>query len=786
MPSTIVRARRHLVPILAATFLFLAVPVAAVADPEGAIATAPGGSGEPLLDAGATAGPIGPSGPAGSLGSTADIGGAATTGGFAISFDAGVPASAQTALNAAAGIWGNALRPTTPVTLQVHWTASVPGGGIGYGQSNMVPPNTVSGISWWLPESIANQRLGRDVSPGFPDVQITLNSAANWYFGTDGRPPPGKIDLVSSAVHELGHGLGFISCVTSAGTGFSPGACAFDQNLINAAGTPIAALSPAGLAAALTSGVWDVSPRASALVGGPIPISTSPPPVASASHWQMGAPNDLMNAFQTVGVARQNIGPVVLARMFDLGWPDPNALPKPGAPTVSALASTTDITVTWTPATSGGTVADFVVASTTGGLSVTVPSTSRSFTFRNVASGAWSFTVTARNASGTATSSVSNTVNLSWTARYHPVDPSRLLDTRDGTGGTGPVGAKGRIDVQVTGRGGVPASGVSAVVLNLTAVGPTAPSHLTAYPSGEDMPLASNLNVVPGETVPNLVTVKVGASGRVTLFNNAGSVHLVADVAGWYDQGSGAGGAHLHSMTPSRLLDTRDNSVGLGPGEMLTVPVAGHDGVPVTGAAAAVLNVTAVNATASSHLTVFPTGQTPPLASNLNFTAGDTVPNLAIAKLGTDGAVTIRNNSGTVHVLVDVSAWFDDGTDPAGSGFQPTSPTRLGDTRSALGFAHSPVGAKTVEDLTVRGVNGVPADATAVALNVTVVGPTAASHLTVWPSGESPPLASNLNYTPGLTVANQVIVKIGANGKVSFQNNAGTAHIVVDLAGWYR
>jgi hypothetical protein len=90
------------------------------------------------------------------------------------------------------------------------------------------------------------------------------------------------------------------------------------------------------------------------------------------------------------------------------------------------------------------------------------------------------------------------------------------------------------LNLQVTGRGGVPATGVSAVVLNVTVTEPTAPSFLTAWPAGLALPLAANLNYLAGQTVPNLVTVKVGAGGQVSLYNAAGSTHIVVDVAGWY------------------------------------------------------------------------------------------------------------------------------------------------------------------------------------------------------------------------------------------------------------
>ena len=123
-------------------------------------------------------------------------------------------------------------------------------------------------------------------------------------------------------------------------------------------------------------------------------------------------------------------------------------------------------------------------------------------------------------------------------ARYNPLTPTRVLDTGTGTGTpAAALGPGATLDVQFTGRGGVPSSGVSAVVLNVTVTEPTAHSHLTAFPAGETRPLASNLNFVPGQTVPNVVVAKLGAGGKVSLFNAAGSVRVIADVAGWYSSG---------------------------------------------------------------------------------------------------------------------------------------------------------------------------------------------------------------------------------------------------------
>ena len=122
---------------------------------------------------------------------------------------------------------------------------------------------------------------------------------------------------------------------------------------------------------------------------------------------------------------------------------------------------------------------------------------------------------------------------------FGSVAPSRLLDTRSGLGApTGAVAPLGVVALQVAGRGGVPASGVSAVVLNVTVAGSTSSGFVTAWADGADRPLVSNLNFLPGQIVPNLVVVPVGADGKVDLYNGSpGSTQLLADVAGYYLNG---------------------------------------------------------------------------------------------------------------------------------------------------------------------------------------------------------------------------------------------------------
>jgi hypothetical protein len=320
------------------------------------------------------------------------------------------------------------------------------------------------------------------------------------------------------------------------------------------------------------------------------------------------------------------------------------------------------------------------------------------------------------------------------------------------------------------------------VALNITATQPSATTWFTVWPGGEAPPYASNLNMVRGQTVPNMVVVKVGAGGKVHLRNQAGEVHAIADVVGYFRQ---TAATRLVPLSPARILDTREGNGArrgrLGQEQVIELQVAGRGGVPANGADAVVMNVTVTEPDSDSWLTIWPTGSARPNASSLNYRPGLTVPNLVVAKLGSGGRVSLFNARGSAHVIADVVGCFASG---GRSRHTPVAPSRILDTRDGTGGVRGPVGNGPF-DLQVTGRAGVPTSATAVALNVTVTEPTAWSWLTVWPTGEPLPTASSLNYDVGATVANMVVAKLGAGGRVRIQNAHGAAQVIADVVGFF-
>ena len=279
---------------------------------------------------------------------------------------------------------------------------------------------------------------------------------------------------------------------------------------------------------------------------------------------------------------------------------------------------------------------------------------------------------------------------------FHTLAPGRILDTRSGTGApAAAVGPNQALSIDVTGVGGVPSSGVSAVTLNVTGVNPTKDTFLTAYPSGVARPNVSNLNLRAGEVRPNLVTVKVGSDGRVNIYNSQGSVHVVADVAGYFKPWTDVlGGGEFTAIPPQRLLDTRDGTGGVtgpvGAGASVSLQVAGAGMIPPLGVDAVVLNITATQASRSTHITAYPSDLgSPPLSSNLNVKPGVTTPNLVTARVGSDGRIKLFNSQGTVHLIADVAGWYVAGGGGGtpfseGTGTNPRTGGALGDAAATF------------------------------------------------------------------------------------------------------
>ena len=372
--------------------------------------------------------------------------------------------------------------------------------------------------------------------------------------------------------------------------------------------------------------------------------------------------------------------------------------------------------------------------------------------------------------------------------------PERILDTRGGSPAT-PVAAGSTVVLDVEG-GSVPSSGVSAVVVNVTASVPTGSGAITVYPDGTNLPPTSNLNYRAGQTVSNVVEVPVSAAGKVDLHvAGSGTVQLVVDISGYYLAGPTSAPGSFAPVTPARLLDTRvGNGATRAPvaaGHILALTVAGRGGLPSSGVTAVALNVTATGSTGAGLITVYADG-TLPKTSNVNYPTGQTVANLVIAPVSADGTVDLHvTGTGTVQLIADVVGYYRAGVGSAAGSFASSTPARTLDTRVGTGAAKGPVMGQHGVALAVDGRAGVPASGvSAVVLNVTVTAPTGSGMITVYADGtDLPPTISTLSYVKGQTVAHLVVVPVGGDGAVQlYVTGPGddTVQLIADVVGFYR
>jgi sugar lactone lactonase YvrE len=367
--------------------------------------------------------------------------------------------------------------------------------------------------------------------------------------------------------------------------------------------------------------------------------------------------------------------------------------------------------------------------------------------------------------------------------RYTPVAPVRALDTRNGTGApAGRITAGATRTFGVVGRGGVPATGVGAVVVNVAATSPSEVTSLTAYPAGATRPQTPQVFVQPGETRAKLVTVKPGTSGRITVYNKAGSSHAIVDVVGWYTDGSRPlNSGSFYAVPPSRIFDSRPG-LPLGAGGTRTVNVAGLGGVPVLGAGAAVVNVTAIDATQKSKLTVYPTGSPRPEQADVHFGPQERVSKLVTVPLGSLGRIDLHNSSGETDVAVDVVGWYGAGCPSViGSSLEALPSKRIVDPDGTR------LGEEDTHTFAVAGRGGVPATGvSAVVLDVSAVNPTSTGHLTVYPDDTERPAPATLHFRAGRTTSNLVVVPVGSGGGLNVYNSAGSTRVAVDVLGYFH
>lgn len=364
----------------------------------------------------------------------------------------------------------------------------------------------------------------------------------------------------------------------------------------------------------------------------------------------------------------------------------------------------------------------------------------------------------------------------------------RLADTRRAADHLTRPGPHGTLRVPVLGAGRVQAASVTAVQVNVTVVHPQAAGYLTVFADGTTRPGTSNVSFATGETRAGAVLTRVGADGRIAIYNgSAGSADIVVDVTGYYVGGAATAAGALTALAPARLLDTR-RSLGAtapGPHGRVDLPVLGRGGVPAAGVSAVVLTVTVTGAEANGYVVAHAGGTPLPRTTSVSFAAGRTVGDQVIAEVGADGTVALDNRSvGRVQLVADVAGWYRAGTPDTTGAYVPVAPTRIVDFRvhtPQQGYALPGAGdgplppvrvagfAMTVTVTEVRRRSGY--------LTADTTRPDTADELAVFTDG------SLLNYALGATVSN-LGFSPGRSIAVAAHPDDGVA-IIVDVSGYF-
>ncbi len=340
------------------------------------------------------------------------------------------------------------------------------------------------------------------------------------------------------------------------------------------------------------------------------------------------------------------------------------------------------------------------------------------------------------------------------------------------------------------GRAGVP-SNASGAILNVTVAQPSSSGNILVYADSDGTgataaPRASTLNFEPGRDVANSAIVGLGPTGKIC-YAVRGSLpsRVIVDVSGYLTPE-----ANVNLGNTTRVFDTRPapDRVGsvagpLGSGAVTSTRVAGS-AVPA-GATAVIANVTVTGVSGPGNLKVWAANLASPGTSVINFAPGQDKANAQIIGLSPSGDVNLESVASSTHAIVDVSGYLT----PA-SLMVPVTPQRIVETRASSGIV-GPIAGKLGAD-TIYGVSvgsAVPANATAIILNVTAVQPSSFGHLRVYPDtagtgNTSPPDVSTLNYIPGRDIPNMVVVQLPADKIIQFYSAAASTDLVVDLVGY--
>jgi hypothetical protein len=376
------------------------------------------------------------------------------------------------------------------------------------------------------------------------------------------------------------------------------------------------------------------------------------------------------------------------------------------------------------------------------------------------------------NSKGSSSFSVTLTT-LAPRGRFVLLTRSRILRTGTNLGGHPAVlGAAQTLSLKVLGVGGVPTTGVQAVVLNLHALKPSMPSALTVWPAGRARPPTPDLRTGVGDSNDALVTVVPGAQGKVQVFNAKGTTGLAVDVAGYY--GTSPDGLTYQPVYPFRIAQYL-TSGPIAPGDSQGYLVQGYTGIPLIPGMVAVLEVSAARSSAAGNLSVFTGGGYPPSHADFSFPAERLVTRLVIVSVGEFFEVMVQNGgSAPVAVTIQLLGYFAPGAPDV---FHPV-------TRAHL--MHAALTDGTPATVKLTGAAGVPSSGVDAILGIASISQASkAGYARLRPVGVTP-----ATYCCGYDISysgpakNAIVPMVGPTGRATITSTAD-ATVDIDVAGWF-
>jgi YVTN family beta-propeller protein len=469
----------------------------------------------------------------------------------------------------------------------------------------------------------------------------------------------------------------------------------------------------------------------------------------------------------------------------------PASVPNPVSNLTAYSVGNDSVSLSWmSPTNTGGYPIEGYIISYAN-YDITIPATQNTYVVSNLSPGSsYSFSVVAFNQVGNSTPTTSSIVTVKSGYSFISLNPpQRVYDTRNNSGYQGENHTMGPGSINTISFAGIIPSSAKAVAINVTVTNTTKLSYLTLFPNGSPMPTVSTLNWVSGQTLANFAQIQLGVDQSINAYNFAGKADLIIDLVGYYTTGTPGSGLY-NPITPIRVFDSRKLSpLNTSPQK---IQVLGTGNIPSSGVSAVLVNLTGINPSSDTYLTLYPDGSALPKTSNLNLNAGTIRANMAIVPVGPDGAIDLVNAFGSINATLDIYGYFTDSSNPnaTGSFFNPILPVRVIDTRpgSLLYGANTLLGPNQNFNLSLAGQAGIVSTSsitpTAISFNLTAVGETSVGYLTASPNSSQS--TSNLNYDPTEPIPNQVVSMLNSNGALVITNGPGAStYFLVDITGWY-